>query len=61
MCHFRDYKRMCQQEGFVLLGIDKDGKHCRLVFETGFVIAAKTPSDRRNLLNVRGAVRRLHR
>ncbi len=61
MRHFRDYKKMCLQEGFVLLGIDKGRKHCRLVFETGFVMAAATPSDHRNLLNVRSAVRRLHR
>ena len=61
MRQFRDYKKMCRQEGFALLGIDEGRKQCRLVFETGFVTAAKSPSDYRNLLNVRGAVRRLHR
>lgn len=35
------------------MGIEKGRKHCRLVFETGFVAAAATPSDHRNLLNVR--------
>jgi hypothetical protein len=35
MCQFRDYKRMCQEEGFVLLGIDKGGKHCRWYSKPG--------------------------
>lgn len=58
---FRDYQQMCLQEGFAPLGIEKGRKHCRLMFEAGFVIAAATPSDHRNLINVRSAVRRLHR
>ena len=61
MRQFREYRRMCQIEGFTLLDMVKGRKHCRLIFETGFVIAAVTPSDNRNLKNVRSAVRRLHR
>lgn len=61
MCQFRIYKAMCEQEGVELLRIEKGRKHCRLVFEAGFVTAAVTPSDRRNMMNVRSAVRRLHR
>lgn len=61
MRQFREYQRVCQREGVDLLRIEKGRKHCRLVFEAGFVTAAVTPSDRRNLVNVRGAVRRLHR
>ena len=61
MSCFRDYQKMCRQEGFDLVCIEQDRKHYRLVFEAGFVTAAATPSDRRNLLNVRSAVRRLHR
>lgn len=57
----RDYKRMCAREGFNLLGIERGGKHCRLLFEVGFVTAPVTPSDIRNMKNVRGEVRRLHR
>ncbi len=57
----RDYKRMCEREGFALLSIDKGRKHCRLQFEAGFVIAPVSPSDVRNMMNVRGDVRRLHR
>lgn len=61
MRQFRDYQKMCQREGFNLLVIEKDRKHYRLVFEAGFVTAAATPSDNRNMINVRSAVRRLHR
>lgn len=61
MGQFRDYRKMCRQEGFDLLGITKGRKHCRLMFEVGFVIAASTPSDHRNLINVRSVVRRMHR
>ena len=57
----RDYKRMCMQEGFELLGIEKGRKHCRLQFEAGFVTVPATPSDNRNMMHVRGQVRRLHR
>ena len=57
----RDYRAMCRSEGVALLGIDVTGRHCRLRFDAGFVVAAVTPSDNRNLLNVRSAVRRLHR
>ncbi len=57
----RDYRRMCVREGFDLLGIQRGGKHCRLHFEVGFVTAPVTPSDNRNMINVRGEIRRLHR
>lgn len=58
---YRAYRKMCRTEGINLLGIETGGKHCRLVFEAGFVTAAVSPSDRRNMMNVRSAVRRLHR
>jgi len=61
MRQFRDYRKMCLQEGVDLLCIEKGHKHCRLVFETGFVVAASTPSNHRNMMNVRSDVRRLHR
>ncbi len=57
----RDYIALCLREGVKLLRIEDHKRHCRLVFEAGFVVAASTPSDRRNLLNVRSQVRRLHR
>lgn len=57
----RDYRRMCVREGLDLLGIQRGGKHCRLHFEVGFVTAPVTPSDNRNMINVRGEIRRLHR
>lgn len=57
----REYKRMCVREGFELLGIERGGKHYRLQFEVGFVTAPTTPSDIRNMMNVRSEVRRLHR
>lgn len=57
----RDYKRMCMREGFALLGIEKGRKHCRLQFAAGFVTAPVSPSDNRDMMNVRGEVRRLHR
>ena len=52
---------MCIAEGFNLLGIDRERRHLRLRFPAGFVTAPSTPSDRRNLLNLRVTVRRLHR
>lgn len=52
---------MCARDGFALLGIERGGKHCRLQFEVGFVTAPTTPSDIRNMMNVRGEIRRLHR
>ncbi len=58
---YRNYKRMCHREGFDLLEIETCGKHCRLVFDAGFVTAAISPSDHRNLLHVRSAIRRIHR
>lgn len=58
---YRAYRKMCRTEGFNLLEIETGSKHCRLVFETGFITAAVTPSDRRNMMHVRSAVRRLHR
>ncbi|MEY8838575.1 hypothetical protein AB9K41_06055 [Cribrihabitans sp. XS_ASV171] len=58
---YRIYEKMCRREGFDLLGIETGGRHCRLIFEAGFVVAAISPSDRRNILNVRSAIRRLHR
>ena len=60
MRSIREYRKMCRSEGFDLLRVEMGGKHCRLVFEVGFVTAACTPSDHRNLTNVRGAIRRLH-
>lgn len=57
----RDYHKMCRREGFELLRIEMGGKHCRLVFDAGVVTAACTPSDHRNLLNLRSTIRRLHR
>lgn len=57
----REYKQMCAREGYELLGIERGGKHCRLQFEAGFVTAPITPSDIRNMMNVRGEIRRLHR
>lgn len=58
---YRAYQKMCRDEGFDLLAIDTSRKHCRLIFDAGFVVAARTASDFRNIMNVRSAVRRLHR
>lgn len=57
---YLDYRALCATEGFDLLGIDTDRKHCRLLFEAGFVVAPSSPSDQRNLKHVRSAIRRLH-
>ena len=57
----RDYRQLCAHEGFALQEIKTTGKHFRLCFENGFVIAPSTPSSHRNMLNVRGEIRRLHR
>jgi len=58
---YRTYAKMCHREGFTLQEIKTGGRHCRLVFEAGFVIAANSPSDPRNMLHVRSAIRRIHR
>lgn len=57
----RSYRNLCIAEGFDLLGIEMGGRHLRLRFDAGFVVAPITPSDRRNHLHVRAAIRRLHR
>lgn len=57
----REYRKICRSESFELLRVEMGGKHCRLVFDAGIVTAACTPSDYRNLVNVRGEIRRLHR
>lgn len=56
-----EYRKICRSEGFDLLRVEMGGKHCRLVFDAETVTAACTPSDYPNLVNVRGAIRRLHR
>ncbi|SHF39312.1 hypothetical protein SAMN05444279_13519 [Ruegeria intermedia] len=57
----REYIALCAAEGVTLLRIETHRKHCRLCFEAGFVTASASPSDRRNLKNLRSAIRRLHR
>ena len=62
MCRIsRDYQKLCLREGVHLLAIETGRRHVRLVFEAGFAIAARSPSDHRNMQNVRSAIRRLHR
>lgn len=57
---YRDYHALCRTEGFELIELEHGRRHCRLRFATGFVVVANTPSDQRNLKNVRSAIRRLH-
>lgn len=56
----REYQKLCQTEGAVLLGIEKRNRHVALQFERGLLIAASTPSDHRARHNLRAAIRRLH-
>lgn len=56
----RDYKKLCDVEGFDLLDIASRRGHYALEFERGTIHCAGTPSDRRNMLNVRASIRRLH-
>ncbi len=58
---FRDYEALCRVEGYSLRGIDVGRRHCRLQFDVGFIVAAMTPSDHRNMQNIKSAIRRLHR
>ncbi|WP_210528510.1 hypothetical protein [Rubellimicrobium arenae] len=58
---FREYEALCRAEGYPLLAIEVSGRHCRLRFDAGFIVAAMTPSDHRNIQNIRSAIRRLHR
>jgi len=58
---FRDYEALCRAEGYPLRAIEVSRRHCRLRFDVGFIVAAMTPSDHRNIQNVRSAIRRLHR
>jgi hypothetical protein len=58
---FREYQALCAAEGYPLRDILVSGRHCRLQFDAGFIVAPMTPSDHRNLQNVKSAVRRLHR
>ncbi|CUX81410.1 MAG: hypothetical protein HLUCCA05_12765 [Roseibaca calidilacus] len=56
----REYVKLCQAEGFDLIGIERSHRHLKLRFEVGTVLCAGTPSDCRNRLNVRAQIRRLH-
>ena len=56
-----EYSKLCRAEGVILLGLDLSRTHCCLEFKRGFIFAAKTPSDMRNMKHVRSAIRRLHR
>lgn len=57
----REYRTMCRKEGFDLLGVVRGARHFKLIFECGFVTVSGTPSNRRNLLDARAAVRRAHK
>lgn len=57
----RDYEALCKAEGYLLQAVEVSGRHCRLRFDAGFVVAAMTPSDHRNIQNIKCAIRRLHR
>ena len=54
----REYRDLCGTEGVEFIGMHRTRKHYRLVFHEGSVVVAGTPSDRRNLHNVRAAIRR---
>ena len=56
----RDYQRLCTTEGFDLCGIAVRGGHYALQFERGTIFCPSTPSDRRNMRNLRASIRRLH-
>lgn len=56
----RDYRKLCAVEGVDLIGIAIRNGHYALRFERGTIHCAGTPSDRRNMLNVRASIRRLH-
>lgn len=56
----REVVAMCRAEGFELHHVERYRRHLRLHFAVGFVTAPSTPSDHRNLLNLRATVRRLH-
>jgi hypothetical protein len=56
----RDYQRLCATEGFDLRGIAVRGGHYALQFERGTIFCPSTPSDHRNMRNLRASIRRLH-
>jgi hypothetical protein len=56
----REIVAMCRVEGFDLRHIQHTRRHLQLHFSAGFVTTPCTPSDHRNLLNLRAIVRRLH-
>lgn len=56
----RDYKKLCATEGFELLDVATRGGHYALQFERGTIFCPSTPSDRRNMRNLRASMRRLH-
>ena len=56
----REYISLCRAEGADLVWLERRGNHIALHFERGFVIAASTPSDRRNRANVRAQIRRFN-
>ena len=56
----REYISLCRTEGAELVWLERRGNHIALHFKHGFVIAASTPSDRRNSANVSAQIRRFH-
>jgi hypothetical protein len=56
----RKYRKLCVAEGVELLGIAPRKGHYALQFERGTIFGAGTPSDYRNMRNIRASIRRLH-
>ncbi|SDW06281.1 hypothetical protein [Roseicitreum antarcticum] len=56
----RDYQKLCAAESFDLLDMAPRGGHYALQFERGTIFCPSTPSDRRNMRNLRASIRRLH-
>lgn len=57
--YHRELRHLMAEVGLTPIEIRQGRKHLKIVCAEGVLIAAATPSDKRNLLNVRAAARRL--
>lgn len=57
--YHRDLNRVFAEAGLTDVAIRHTRKHLKIVCAEGLLTVAATPGDRRNLLNIRAAARRL--
>ena len=57
----REYRHLFESEGFDVLSVRVKNGHYAFVTPEGTIFCAGSPSDQRNLMNVRAHLRRVRR